>query len=347
MKRLLARALALIVVAASAALAAAEGPPPSTTMPPGVVDLTPATLPGPAAPIVEATPRRPAEMIFSAEYLLAFPRRGNMDFAIPDATNNRTPEGSVQSLDWGASSGVRAALGWRPAGAWLEASFAYSYINGYDQQLLTAPPGGLLYATQTRPGLVDSAASANASARLAYNVFDLTIGRTVLLDNFFSLRWSTGARLAAIYQTLDTTYNGLQADNTRVLDQNTYIGGGLTASGEGRWTLPNNFSLFGHGGAALISGQRTALLQETDHAGATVNANITDQAWQVVPVLELGVGLSWQRDGYSVSVGYEITNWFGLVNRPQFVDDLSDGKFGRRQSDLSVEAVYFRLSKSF
>jgi len=148
----------------------------------------------------------------SADYLLAFPRRGNMDYAIPDATNNRTPEGPIRRLDWSASSGVRALAGWRPGGGLGRFPVrVHPTSTATTGRPSTAPTGGLLYATQTRPGLVDTAANVDASSRLAYNVYDLTVGRTVPLENFFSLRFSAGARIAAIYQTIDTTYNGLQA----------------------------------------------------------------------------------------------------------------------------------------
>src|SRR5207247_9000891 len=76
-------------------------------------------------------------------------------------------------------------------------------VHGSDRQILTAPTGGFLYATQTRPGLVDTAATADASSRLAYNVYDLTVGRTVPLENFFSLRWRSEEHTSELQSRVD------------------------------------------------------------------------------------------------------------------------------------------------
>jgi hypothetical protein len=333
-------ALALFAAAGLLGMAGAQVPLP----PPN------AAMQGTAAPAVQglAGPdRTAAEVVFGVEYVLAFPQRGNMDFALPNPNFGRAPVGAIQSLDWGASNGVRLSAGWRPAGSLFDVAFSYTYLYGHDQQSAFAPPGGQLYTTQTRPGFVDDATSAQASSRLSYNVYDLGVGRTIPLDSEFSLRLSTGVRIAAIYQNVNALYNGLQADNAQTLQQNSYVGGGLTAGGEARWALSNHFTLFGRVGGAILSGQQNTLVFESNHSGATVDTNVTDRVWQVVPVVEVAAGVTWQRNGYSVSVGFEMTNWFGLVNRPQFIDSSSEGSFTSTQSDLSVEAIYFRFAKTF
>ena len=322
-------------------------PPPVKDLPPGVVDLTPPVLPAPSANVFAEPAPTSAQFALSAEYLLAFPKRSDTDFAIPDATNNRTPEGSIASVDWGASSGLRVGLGYRPTDSLLDATVTYTFLWASAAQLLAAPTGGLLYATQTRPGLVDMVANAQAASTMSYNVIDLVIGRTVPLDGFFVLRWSGGVRIAAINEALDVMYDGIQATQTHVLRHSNFVGSGLTMSTEGRWNLPNDLSLYGRAGGALVGGGQYANYLETDLAGATINANLTDQFWQVIPVLEMGIGIMWQRYGYQISIGYEVTNWFNLVTRTYLSDDLAEGKFIRKQGDLSIEGMYFRLTKSF
>src|SRR5579864_5576357 len=322
-------------------------PPPNRSLPPGVVDLTPPILPSPAANVFAEPPPSPSQFALSAEYLLALPKRSDTDYAIADATNNRTPEGSIASVDWGASSGVRAGITYRPAGSLLDASVNYPFLWAGASQSLTAPTGGLLYATQTRPGLVDMVSTAQAASTMSYNVADIVVGRTIPVDGFFVFRWSGGVRIAAINETLDVMYDGMQATQTHVLRHSNFVGSGLTMATEGRWNLPNDFSLFGRAGGALLGGGQYASYLETDVAGATINANLTDQFWQVIPVLEMGVGIVWQRYGYQVSIGYEITNWFNLVTRTNLSDDLAEGKPTRKQGDLSIEGIYFRFTKSF
>jgi hypothetical protein len=342
----------LIAIAGLLALAAAltaQEVPPSRSLPFGVVDVTPPDLPSRPSMIRESTAETPEipQWGLSAEYLLAFPKRADMDYAIPDATNNKTPEGTIQSLDWGASSGVRAALTYRPTGSLVDTAFSYTYIGAGSAQSAFAPIGGLLYPTQTRPGLVDSATTATATGGMAYNVWDLTIGRFMPLEDYFLVRWSAGARVAYVNQNFNVLYNGLQATFTNVLRANSFIGGGLVAAAEGRWTLPNDFIIYGKAGGALVGGGQYSNLLETDIAGAIVNANLTDRYWQVVPVMEMSFGITWQRYGYQIGVGYEMSNWFKLVNRTTLVDTVSEGKFVRQQTDLTIQAIVFRFTKTF
>jgi len=97
----------------------------------------------------------------------------------------------------------------------------------------------------------------------------------------------------------------------------------------------------------MVSGLRRAALLETDHAGATVNANLTEQVWQLMPVLELGVGLTWQRYGWKRVLGVRADELVRAGESAAAGRRDRRRKFGRRQSDLAVEAIFFRLAKSF
>jgi len=50
--------------------------------------------------------------------------------------------------------------------------------------------------------------------------------------------------------------------------------------------------------------------------------SVADRQNKVVPVLELGLGFTWQYKNLRVTAGYEFVNWFGLVSGPDFVDDV-------------------------
>ena len=45
--------------------------------------------------------------------------------------------------------------------------------------------------------------------------------------------------------------------------------------------------------------------------------------------------------------GYEVTNWFGLFERPAFVDTFSEGKFVNRSSNLALDGLFVQAGLSF
>ena len=70
--------------------------------------------------------------------------------------------------------------------------------------------------------------------------------------------------------------------------------------------------------------------------------DVTDRFDKVVPVLELGFGVTYQLRSFRLTAGYEFTNWYGLSNLPDFADDVHAGKLVRRISDLSIDGLAVR-----
>jgi hypothetical protein len=323
-------------------------------MPPGqpqVVDLTPPEF-AHHAPTTHTcdgcgTCDTPAEWLFSAEYLFVRPRRRPDDFAIVDPADNLAPEGNIKSAGFNMSSGVRAAIGYKAANNPWETWFTYTYIKGDGGNSAAAPPGGVIYPTLTRPGLVDTALFGQASSNLTYNLYDLDAVRRVAGDNSFNLRLLLGTRYATIDQDLAATYFGRDANGTRVQSRVEFDGVGPTVGGEARWLLPWGFQFFGRAKGGLIIGEVTNTLRETDNGGATTNANVRECYYTNIPMLEMGTGISWEYRNFRLSVGYEVVNWFNLIDSPTFVDDFAEGKIGRRHGDLSLEGLFVQLGVAY
>jgi hypothetical protein len=100
--------------------------------------------------------------------------------------------------------------------------------------------------------------------------------------------------------------------------------------------------LYGRAAASLVLGDFKSHLAEINNAGTTVLVDVTDRFEKVVPVLELGFGVTYQVRNFRLSAGYEFTNWFGLADLPDFVDDVHQGKLARRVSDLSIDGLVVR-----
>ncbi|HKB01683.1 MAG TPA: Lpg1974 family pore-forming outer membrane protein [Gemmataceae bacterium] len=317
-----------------------------TTELPAVLDLTPPELLAPpeCAPHVEA----PAGGWYgSVEFLYLTPRVRDLDFAIVDPRDDLVPAGRVQSLNYRASPGVRAALAYRVPGLGWDVGFAYTYFTASDEFGAAAPAGGLLYPTLTRAGMTNEAQAAAAEVHLTLNVYDLTAGRTWDVDCACRLRVFGGLRFATVRQSLTAGYVGRDADCAFVESRSNYDGVGPLFGGEAALGVGGGFGLFGRASGALLTGTMRAPFTETNNAGGTVLADLPDRGALTVPVVSLGVGLTYECHGVFVRAGYEVTNWFGLFERPTFVDDVAEGKFVRRSGNLSLDGFFLQFGLAF
>ena len=354
------RTLSLFAVALCAQFAAAEGPPAFDPRPPiGFKDITPPPM-LPSAPVEKEkeTPPGHAEapahpeaadggLFATAEYLLMRPRRSAFDFAITDTNRDLVPNGTLRSLNYEQRSGVRIGLGYRLGDSYWDTKFEYTYFGSGASGSAVAPAGGTLYATLTRAGLNDEATSALATASLTYNVFDFVAGRRVILDENTAIRFVGGFRFAAIRQSFTGAYNGGDANFGQVNTATNFDGFGPLFGGEIIWQVRGGFHFYARGSAALVAGSLHNPYSETNNAGRTLYASLDPAARRVVPVASLGIGGGWERDRFSFRVGYEVTNWFNLIESPRFTGELAEGKFTTRTSDFSLEGIFAQIGIAF
>jgi hypothetical protein len=188
---------------------------------------------------------------------------------------------------------------------------------------------------------------AGAASTLTMNVYDFDSARNFQIDDNFTFRLGMGLRFADVAQTLQGFYLGGDANATAVRSRVSFDATGPTILAQGEWQFWREFRVFGRGRGSLLMADFTNSLVETDNDGATTNANLIETYLMTVPVLELASGVAWQRRNVRVAVGYEIQNWFNVIDSPTFVDDFAEGKIGRRQSDLGIEGLFFQLGLAF
>jgi hypothetical protein len=298
---------------------------------------------GPAEPIrVDNTDRPGGEFFADAEYLFLKPHRRDLDFAIVNPGRTNDPEGSIQSVDWTTRSGFRAGAGYRAPDQGWEIGFFYTYFHDDQTAFAASPNGGELFATMTHPGTIEFADRARAEASLSYNVFDLEAGRRFSVGEIVTLRPFGGARFAHIDQNVSVLYDGADANMDQVGSRLKFDGGGPRLGGEADWKFLEHFSLYGRAAGSLMIGDFRSQQTEVNNGGATVLTNVSESFRKVVPVLEMGFGVGYEREHLRLSVGYEIIDWFGLVDTPAFINDVHQGKYTRNLSDLSLEGVAVR-----
>jgi len=359
---------------ASAFALGGDGPPPlPTPVPPDAPKLLPAPVPaelvntdapielpglpplpppddaGAAGEPIRAAPTcRPWGGLFvDAEYLYLKPYRSDLNFAILSPNTNGDPEGPIVSDPLRSRNAFRVGAGYRlPDDGW-EVGFYYTYLHDDDGAFATQPANGLLFATQTHPGTVEFAGSALADATLAYNVYDLEVGRRLNVGDSLSVRPFGGLRFAQIDQNFSVLYNGGDANLDTTGSHLQFNGGGLRAGAQADWTILEHLSLYGRGAGSLMVGDSRVGQTEFNNGGATTLTDASESFRKIVPVMELAAGVAYQRGNVRLSLGYEVTNWFNLIDSPVFVNDVHQGKFLNNVSDLGVDGFAARVEFNY
>ena len=310
--------------------------------------------PSASAPMISALPgscdqscEGPGGFFIDAEYLLLRPRRRSFDFAITDPSTKDAPIGNIESLEWRTRSGVRVGGGYAFPGDSWEVGAYYTYLHSDADAFVAKPSGGTLFATLTHPGTIEQVDTALATSGINFNVVDVEIARRFSCAERLAFRVFGGARIASIDQSLNAFYNGGDANLAEVHSPIEFDGAGIRVGGEGYWNINWGLSLFASASGSLLFGDFRSTLIQTNDNGATTDVNVVDDFEKIVPVIEMGLGVAWQYRNLQVRVGYEISNWFGLVDSPDFVDDVHQGKVAHRVSDLSLDGLDLRVRLSF
>lgn len=281
------------------------------------------------------------------EYLMMRPRDSGFEYVIRSANPGLATGGPIDSLKYPLSSGFRADLGYRFGEGKWESQFTYTYFGSHANNTIFAGPGQILLPTLTRPGLTDRARSADADARLNYQLFDAIVGRRMMVDENFALRFIGGFRFAGIREKFNVLYDGADARRAAIDSRSQFRGFGPIVGTEsvlGGWS---GFHLYSRATLGLLSGLNSNPLLETNDNGATTYVNTINSVRKVVPMGTLSIGAGWQYRTLSIRAGYEITHWQGIYERPRFVDDVSQGKVIPRSSNLTLEGLFVQVGLNF
>jgi hypothetical protein len=293
-------------------------------------------------------PTEPPTIYTTAELLLLRPRQRDLDYALVDPTDDLVPQGRLMTLNNRTRAGFRVGVGYRNNEEHWDLGLFYTYLRTGDQFGVVAPSGGIIYPTLTRPGLTDLVTSAYATTRLQYDVYDIEVGRTFGKHDGSHFRAFGGFRFANVYQRFTAYYNGVTANNALIDLNSRFDGVGPMIGGEGTLQFGSGFGAYLRTSGGLMVGTIRTPFMEFNNANNTLYTDYTTgRASKTVPVMNLGLGLTWQRKHLTFRVGYEVTHWLNVLERPTFVDDFSPGKVFQRETDLSLDGVFFQLGLSF
>ena len=281
------------------------------------------------------------------EFLYLKPYRRALDFGIVSPALTNDPEGSIQSDPWHSRAAFRVGAGYRmPEDGW-DVGFFYTYLHDDQKGALNASPVGEIFATQTHPGTVEFANKAFADATLSYNVYDLEIGRSADVSQHLAVRPFGGIRFADINQNFAVVYDGADANRDMVGSRIKFDGAGLRAGGQADWKVLDHVSIYGRAAGSLMVGDFGVQQREFNNGGTTPLTNVGESFRMITPVLEMAVGVSYHTEHFRLSLGYEVTNWFNMIDTPNFVDDVHQGKYQRNVSDLGIDGLAVRAELTY
>jgi hypothetical protein len=337
-------------------------PPPAGAVPaPAPVHSTPAACCGPscgshcaAAPQLcnshDCKPEQKRGGITGhAEWLYLRATLDHTDFTILDPNTNAAPEGPVQAVSpLPFESGFRVGLGYVAPGG-LDFMVNYMRLVTSSRILAIPPAGGGVAVTRLHPDNgFETASTATADLQLKVRVYDFEVGMRPEMPERFWVRLFGGLRIADIDQYFTIFYQGQDVGAAGALVNLPVImnGFGLRVGGEAQWRTPSGVFLMGRCAATAMVGffhTRNASLIFP----AEVDANVTEDFNQFVPVLEVAGGLGWRRGPFSICAGYELTNYFNFAQRSQSVDALADHLMTRATGNLGLDGVFVRAGWTY
>jgi hypothetical protein len=281
-----------------------------------------------------------------AEFLYWRPVRSNQDYAISGTNPGFGPLGDIKTVDGGYNTGFRVGGGYRFCNGW-EASLYYTYFQAAHGTDAGQPGSGALFPTITFPGIVTTVTGASAATSVNLNVYDIEFARDFHPCEELDVRAFVGPRFAYIDEKFAAVYTGgdVTSGTDNVRRQSQYDGFGFRAGGRGDYAFWEHFTLYAKGSASIMTGSYNSSLVE--FANGTTIVSTKEKFQKIVPVLDAGMGVSYQLKNLRLSAGYEFVNWFGLDDQINFGDDNTPGKLSRRISDLGFEGFVFRAELVF
>jgi hypothetical protein len=299
---------------------------------------------------------RPQQIELSAEVLFLTPRTSNlMDFAILDPGTALAVSGEVARVNYDDADALRIGLTYRPENTAWEITAKHAFLNSDGQQSAVRPSTGSLFSTFTHPFQNDSADTAEARARLNYQVTDLELAYNLDVSRSLGVRLFSGLRFSDVKQRMNVAFNGRDFNQAIARTNQEFNGFGPRLGAQIDLKLATDLKLFGRGAGSLLVGDRSTFYEETDNNGTDLVARFSPAARkQVVPGVEFALGLSWQPkigqySHLNFSIGYEYQHLFNVANSIRFVDSASPGVFSESQNDLSLQGLFllFGITSQF
>lgn len=170
----------------------------------------------------------------------------------------------------------------------------WTYFHSRKSADAQAIPGGTLYPIWVTPpsgGGNSTSTSAHATHNFTINIADFTLGRVFSVGRRLSLHPLAGVRGVWIDQNLKVDYFGGTLGTVLTDNKINCRGGGVRAGLDTEWELCYGFSLLARSNLNLLW---SSFKVNQINRGPSINS-IRDSICTIMPVVELFLGLVWER----------------------------------------------------
>ena len=296
---------------------------------------------------------KPAGWYANVDYLNWKARRDMLDYATFDPGDEDIPQGPLVSLAFGAKSGVRGRLGHVSTCGW-DLGVVYTYFRASVRGAVSVPTGSNeltpILSSPYDAALLD-VDRASASADIDYSVVDFEVGHPWHVGSTLTGRCFASFRWAAIDQDFNVLYEGNDTgdgeDGYSVHAPINFDGYGLRLGGEAQWNVYSCFGIFASGAVSVLIGDFDTRYVLIDGDDDRFDANLSNDFQRVIPVMDVAVGANWVRGALDVSGGFELANWFNLIDGYTFPDDEDPPRLMRTPGDLGFYGFFLKAAVTF
>lgn len=354
MSRLASAACVLFLAGLGLAQPPADLPPPAPRLGAEMAPPAAASGPGHSGEILGAASHGEASgkdccgaFLFDGEIMAwAARRRASQDYALVGNNPNVGPIGDIRTVDGAYDPGLRVAAGYRFCPDGLDVMARYTYWHGQREDAASANgPGTAVFTTLTHPSTVSAVLRGQGNDSTNLNLFDFEVGHRFSHGERLKGRGFVGIRYANVDQDFAAAYAGGQVAYSLVTRQSTFDGAGLRLGGEATYELVQGLGLLVRGSTGMMAGRFRTNLSELSNDTLVMNA--TERFNKVVPMADLGIGVTFTWGIMKLTAGYEFVNFFGMVDTFDFVDDIHPAKMTRRTGDLGLDGIFGRCELTF
>ncbi len=222
----------------------------------------------------------------------------------------------------------RAGLGWNSNYDFWDLFLNYTWYGNYASDSRTST-NGFFQMWPLASILTTEFGAVTARSRFVMNMGDLEIGRLMYLTRSIAIRPYLGARGGTLRQKFQDHLSSRLSGNFSEFTfsgRNNYWGVGPRTGVNGEWHVGRGFSFLGKVAGALLYGKTKARnLAQSLAVGAsafTIDRHYKDNFYQLVPHLQLSLGLQWQTCFwcetmfFKMSASWENNYWWNQFNVP-------------------------------
>jgi hypothetical protein len=261
---------------------------------------------------------------------------------------------SQHRLHYQLNPGIRAFIGYRPGHDAWELRATWSWINNVAKGSHTAGTGNTMgdvdFSLPTLSGALSNGTSMKSRWRQNFNQIDFDLSRNCYLSKWLALKPRAGLRTAWIYQKntlqrFDNVASDSSLFNSKARLHSNYWGLGPVFGLDSRWGLGKGFSIFTETAVSILWGYFNTANVGTVSTSATKFTNLRPKFHGYVPNLDVGIGLSWEKNFYddqyyvALRASYEFHTFWDAYSYP------SNGS--TKEGDMTMSGPSFGVRFSF